>query len=327
MGTESNYYKEIIGKLESLTKREYTFFASLGIQSAVMAGVSVFTFFALLEMLFHFSSTVRTILILIFLVIFIGALGYLFLLPMLKYFNIFRRTDYFKTAGKVGQSFPEVKDELLNAMQLVSKYNLSSLYSSSLINAAFYQVYNKTKTIRFESIVSFKKVKNLLFYFSGLIAFAFIMLFYVPGLNAASVRLIKFREEFIPPQKFYFEVEPGNFKITKGDDVRISFKVIGPVPKETDLAIKYEEQTDFTYQKILADSTGKYNFDIHAVRQSFKYYAQAENLKSEVYTIEVIDRPIIKTFDLTISPESVVRVVFLPCGSVMTSSSLALHNV
>ena len=44
MGTESNYYKEIISKLESLTKREYTLFASLGIQGAVMAGVSVFTF-------------------------------------------------------------------------------------------------------------------------------------------------------------------------------------------------------------------------------------------------------------------------------------------
>ena len=302
MGTESNYYKEIIGKLESLTKREYTLFASLGIQTAVMAGVSVFTSFALLEMLFHFSSAVRTILILIFLVILIGGLGYLFLLPMLKYFNIFRKTDYFKTAVQVGKNFPEVKDDLLNAMQLVSTYNLSSLYSSSLINAAFYQVYNKTKAIRFESIVSFKKAKQLLFYFSGVIVFAFILLAYVPGLNAASGRLINFREEFIPPQKFYFEVEPGNSKITKGDDVRISFRVIGPVPKETDLAIKYEEQTDFTVQKIIADSTGRYNFDIHAVRQSFKYYAQAENLKSEVFTIEVIDRPIIKTFDLTISP-------------------------
>ena len=307
MGTESNYYKEIISKLESLTKREYTLFASLGIQSAVMAGVSVFTFFALLEMLFHFSSGARTILFLIFLVITIGALGYLFLIPLLKYFNIFRKTDYFKTAGKVGQSFPEVKDDLLNAMQLVSTYNLSSLYSSSLINAAFYQVYSKTKTIRFESIVSFKRAKELFFYFSGVIVFAFILLAYVPGMNAASVRLIKFREEFIPPQKFYFEVEPGNSKITKGDDVRISFRVIGPIPKETDLAIKYEEQTDFTVQKILADSTGKYNFDIHAVRQSFRYYAQAENLKSEIYTIEVFDRPIIKTFDLTITPPAYSR--------------------
>jgi hypothetical protein len=61
------------------------------------------------------------------------------------------------------------------------------------------------------------------------------------------------------------------------------------------------------YQKILADSTGKYNFDIHAVRQSFRYYAQAENIKSEEYTIEVIDRPIIKTFDLTITPPAYTR--------------------
>jgi hypothetical protein len=307
MGTESNYYIEIIGKLESLTKKEYTLIASLGVQGAVMAGVTVFTFFAFLEMIFHFSSAVRTILFLIFLVILIGGLGYLFLLPMLKYFNIFRKTDYFKTAGKVGEKFPEVKDDLLNAMQLVSTYNLNSIYSSSLINAAFYQVYNKTKAIRFESIVSFKKVKQLLFYFSGVIVFAFILLAYVPGLNAASNRLMKFREEFIAPQKFYFEVEPGNSKITKGDDVRISFKVIGPVPKETDLAIKYEEQTDFTIQKLNADSMGRYNFDIHAVRQSFRYYAQAENLKSEVFTIEVIDRPIIKTFDLAITPPAYSR--------------------
>jgi hypothetical protein len=150
-------------------------------------------------------------------------------------------------------------------------------------------------------------VKKLLFYFAGLIVFAFILLAFVPGLNAASNRLMKFGQEFIPPQKFYFEVKPGNAKITKGEDVRISFKVIGPVPKETDLAIKYEEQTDFTYQKIAADSTGSYNFDIHVVRQSFRYYAQAENIKSEEYTIEVIDRPIIKTFDLTITPPAYSR--------------------
>ncbi|MDR3668146.1 MAG: hypothetical protein P4L35_14990, partial [Ignavibacteriaceae bacterium] len=183
MGTDSNYYKEIIGKLENLTKREYTFIASLGVQSAVMAGVTVFTLFALLEMLFHFSSTVRTILILIFLVILIGGLGYLFLIPLLKYFNIFRKTDYFKTARKVGDNFPDVKDDLLNAMQLVSTYNLNSLYSNSLINAAFSQVYNKTRAIRFETIVSFKRARHLLLYFSGMIVVAFGLLGFVPGLN------------------------------------------------------------------------------------------------------------------------------------------------
>ena len=302
MGTDSNYYKEIISKLENLTKKEYTFLASLGIQVAVLIGISAFTFFSFIEMLFYFSSTVRTVLMLLFLVITIGSVGYLFLLPLLEYFNIFRKTDYQETAGKVGNSFPEVKDDLLNAMQLVSVENQNKFYSLSLVNAAFLQVYNKTKSIKFESIVSFKKVKNLLVYFAGAIITVFVLLVFVPGLHAASGRLIQFNKDFIPPQKFYFEVHPGNASITKGDDVRISFKVTGSIPKTTALSIKYEDQPDFVVQKVSADSTGFYNFDIHAVRQSFVYYAQAENLKSEFYTIEVIDRPIIKTFDVVITP-------------------------
>jgi hypothetical protein len=312
MGTDSNYYKEIISKLENLTKKEYSFFASLGIQTAVMAGVSVFTLFALLEMLFHFSSVVRTILILIFLIVTIGALGYLFIFPLLKYFNLFRKTDYYKVADRVGQNFPDVKDDLLNAMQLVSVENQKSLYSPALINAAFQHVYDKTKTIKFESVISFSRTKQLLLYFSGVIIFAFILLTFVPGLNAASNRLANFNKEFIPPQKFYFEVQPGNSKITKGDDVKIFFKVIGPVPKSTFLYVKYEDQTDFSPQKVSADSTGVYNFDIHAVRQTFKYFAQAENLASEEYSIEVIDRPVIKTLDLTITPPAYSKQPSIP---------------
>jgi hypothetical protein len=307
MGTDSNYYKEIISRLENLTKKEYAYIASLGIQTAILIGISLFTFFAFIEMLFNFSSVVRTVLMFLFLVSTIGAIGYLFLLPMLKYFHFFRKTDYYKTAGKVGNSFPDVKDDLLNAMQLVSYENRNNLYSSSLINAAFLQVYNKTKSIKFESIVSFRKAKELLLYSTGAIILAFVLLFFVPGLHAASGRLLQFNKDFIPPQKFYFEVHPGNTSITKGDDIRISFKVIGPVPKTTALAIKYDDQTDFVPQKVSEDSTGYYNFDIHAIRQSFKYYAQAENLKSEEFTINVIDRPIIKTLDLTITPPAYSR--------------------
>jgi len=243
----------------------------------------------------------------IFFVVTIGAICYLFILPLLKYFNLFRKTDYYETAEKVGKSFPEVNDELLNAMQLVSIESQNNIYSETLINAAFLQVYKKTRSIKFESLVSFRKVKKLLFYFTGAVVAAFVLLTFVPGLHAASGRLIQFNKDFIPPQKFYFDVHPGNAIITKGDDVRIKFKVIGPIPKTTFLAIKYEDQTDFVIQKITVDSTGTYSFDIHAVRQSFGYYAQAENLKSEMFKIDVIDRPIIKTLDLTITPPSYSR--------------------
>ena len=161
MGNESTYYREIIAKLERLVKREYFLFAAIGIQSTALVGILVFLSFSFLEALFHFVSPVRTILFLTFLIFTFSVFVFLFVVPVLKYFNIFRKTDYYKVAERAGSNFQFLKDDLLNAMQIVSFENGTQNYSINLINAAFLNVYKKAKSIRFESIVSFTKAKEL----------------------------------------------------------------------------------------------------------------------------------------------------------------------
>ena len=308
MGSESGYYKEIINKLERFVKKEYALFISLGIQALLLIGILIFTNFAFLEMLEHFSAEFRTILIYIF-----GCLFFLFflalvLMPLLKYFNIFRRTDYYKTAGRVGRHFPAIKDDLLNAMQLVSSDSKEGKYSNNLIEAAFHNVYNRAKNVNFSSIVSFQKTKELLLYFLGISAFCIIILAFIPGLHAATYRLVNYNREFIAPPKFTFEVEPGNSKITKGDNLTISVKVNGNIPKEVFLAVKNNDQTNFELQQLYGDSLGNFHYEIPAVRNSFRYYAASENIKSGIYSIEVIDRPIVKTLDVKVTSPSYSKI-------------------
>ena len=64
---DSVFYKEIIDRLEKLTKKEYALFSSLGIQAALIIGLLTFICFAFFEFVFHFSSAVRTVLFLILL--------------------------------------------------------------------------------------------------------------------------------------------------------------------------------------------------------------------------------------------------------------------
>ncbi|MFO7447128.1 MAG: DUF4175 family protein [Ignavibacteriaceae bacterium] len=301
MGTDSNYYKEITGKLDNLTKREFIFYASMGLQIAAIISISIFTSFALLEMAGHFSPSVRTVLFFLFILFSTGALSFFFLRPVFKYFKLFTRADHYKIAEKVGRNFPSIKDDLLNAMQLVSIDGNKKRYSPDLINAAFRQVYNKTKTIQFESVVSFKKSKELLQYTIGVILFCSVLLIFVPGLNAASNRLLNFDDEFIPPARFSFIIQPGNSQITKGEDVAVTVKVTGPLPKEVLIATRNEEQSEYEYKELTRDSLGVYNFNLSAVRNSFKYFVKAEDVNSEEYLIEVIDRPVIKTFDVTVT--------------------------
>ncbi len=300
MNSQSNYFKEIITKLERLVKREYLFSAVLGAQISIIVGVATFAIFSLIEMIWHFPSIVRTVLFFLFLVIFGGAFAYLFLLKLLKYFHLFRNTDYFNTAKKAGKHFPDIKDDLVNAMQIVSEQNEGRIYSQDLIDASFQNIYNKTRETKFESIIDFSIVKKRLIYVAFALLVSSALFIMIPSIREASFRIINFNREFIAPPKFTFLVTPGDSEITKGENVSILVKVSGKIPPKVFLAIKEKDQTNFQNQQLYADSNGVFKYVMPAVRRPFKYYAMAEKIKSQEYSINVIDRPIIKTLDITI---------------------------
>ena len=299
MGIESAY-KEIINKLEQFRKKELKVIAAYGLQIALLIALSAFFIFSLIESAANSSSVVRTILFIIFSLLSLSSLVILFIIPLLKHFKVVGRADYNLTARKVGEKFPEVKDELLNAIQLSSMQD-KQLYSSALISAAFTRVYEKVKNIHFDSAVNYKRAKKLMAYFAIASAFAAILYLTIPGLKAASYRLINFNQEFIPPPIFVFEVFPGNTEVTRGQNLKIKVTVIGEKPKNVFLAIKDIDQTNFSLHKLIADTTGSYYFERKSIRNSFSYFAQAENITSDKYKIDVIDRPVIKSLELTIN--------------------------
>ncbi len=67
--------------------------------------------------------------------------------------------------------------------------------------------------------------------------------------------------------------------------------------------MKSEDQTSFEIENLTADSLGDFHLEEKTVRNSFKYFAEAENIKSDEFKIDVIDHPIIKNLDVkVISP-------------------------
>ena len=299
---ESNFYKEILSKLAKLDKKEQAFVTLIGLLLSLIIVILVVTSFSFLEMIFHHSSLLRTVIFSIVVLVAALSAGFFFLKPLIRYFDFFSKSDYYKTAGRVAVYFPQIKDDLLNAIQLVSAGSGSSFYSYGLINASFKNIYEKTKNIKFESVVDFKKVKELFAYFLAVSVIASLLFIFVPGMQAASYRIANFNREFMPPQKYSFKILPGNSQVTKGEDVNISIKIRGGIPSSVYLAFKNQEETDFENQKLISDSTGIYHFYYKSARNSFKYFAFAEDSRSEEFIIEVIDRPIIKNLDVKVTP-------------------------
>jgi hypothetical protein len=301
MSKESGSYKEIIVKLERKTKREYAVLAAGGALFTILLTVSFFFIYSLIESIFHFSSMVRTIMFFILVLIFISSTAFLVILPLLKYSSFFRKTDYYKTAADVGRYYPSLKDDLVNAMQLVNSAN-SFYYSPALIDAAFRKVYERSKGIRFEEVVNFSIVKNLLFYTTGLVVVMAALLAFVPGLQASSGRLYNFEKEFTAPPEFTLKVYPGNAQITKGDNLLVRVITSGKIPDELSIAVKSKEQSEFEFERISSDSSGVFEHTINSVRSSLNYYVFSGETRSDEYIIEVLDKPLIKGFEISVNP-------------------------
>ncbi|MFI5236495.1 MAG: DUF4175 family protein [Ignavibacteriales bacterium] len=302
MGKESKYYNELVQKLEGFLKKELLQLILFGIQVFVLIVLTNFIFYSFLELVANFNSTIRTLLFILLVLLTLGLFIYLLLKPSLKYFAIIRNRFYYNAAVKVGENFPDIRDDLINSMQLISENKKGIFYSSGLIEAAFENIYNRIKNLNFLSVINFERAKKILPYFSAVTIVCISLLIFVPGMKAASYRLMNFNENFTPPPRFIFEIIPGDKEITKGDDLNIVINVKGSRLNEIFLARRKEADAEFNDQKLIADSTGTFSLQMKSVINSFKYFAEADGISSGVFEIIVVDRPVIKTLELEITP-------------------------
>lgn len=301
MKKSSPHLKEILEKLIQFENRELEVSILTGFQIFLIVSASLFVLFIAAEFFFRFSSFIRTILFFVWSGLsLIGFLQFV-LLPLLKRFNPFRHPDHILAADKIGKYFPELKDDLANALQLVT-FDKKESYSKGLINAAFLSIYERVKNLRFNSAVSFRLPKKLFPYTLLAVLIALLPVLTVSGFQDASYRFFHYEKEFTVPPKFVLTVTPGNTRVSKGDDITIGIEAEGEQPAYVTLFTKDEAEASFKEEQIYPDSNGVFQITLYSLRSSFSYYASAEEIESEIYNVEVYDRPHIQAFNLSINP-------------------------
>jgi len=294
------HYEEILKKLARFENRRMMADLAFGGQVLLIASLLLFTLFSLLEYLFFFEPVVRTVLFYTWLGITGGSFVHFILTPLYKRFMIVP-SDPFRSAALAGSLFPQVKDDLMNAMQLV-KVDDRRGFSEKLVSAAFEEVYKRVSDLEFGSAVSFNAAKKLFVWTLASLILSGGSFIFSNGMRDAAGRLLDHNAEFLPPQKYSFEVKPGNIEAAKGDSITISVKVSGPEVRSLDFYFKDESQPAFVKEILKSGKDGSFSFTISAIKYSTEYYAMVEDSKSLIYKITVTDKPLVRTFKLSITP-------------------------
>ncbi|CUS78915.1 hypothetical protein JGI7_00414 [Candidatus Kryptonium thompsonii] len=266
--------------------------------------VSVILFLILIglfESEFYFASPVRKLIFYIAISIFALSFCVHVLPSILKLVGLLKSKSDIELAKLVWAKHPEVRDKLVDALQIYEQKSKSkNLYSEELIDSAFAQL--ASEVLKFEWSEIDKSESNRKILSSLLIFGVFILsLVLLPEFRSSFVRILNYDKKFLKPEDYTIKIEPGNATVEKGANVKIKIQTIPqksnlPIPGEVELYLSQEGMKNFEIKRIKSDRShaGEFEHEIYNVRTPFEYFVKVKDLKTEKFKIDVIDKPIVK---------------------------------
>ncbi len=310
MNHQSNFYNEILQRLSGVRSKEHLLGLFYGTLVTLLIFLSAFLSVIVLEQIFSFETTGRTILVSVFSLLVLGSFGLFVAKPLLRLLGVLKSEENHTTAIKVGKHFPHIHDRLIDALQMYeSRSGLEQFYSLSLIDASFNDLYTAIQSLDFREAISdarVRKIRKVALY--GATLFMLVFVVSPSGFLDSFYRLSHFNQSFAAPMPIQFLIEPGNLEVVRGENVPVTIRTSGKPVKSIELLTKGEGQTDFDKQTLNIGNDGTFQTELKSIKLSTEYYASADEVASEKFRISVLDRPLIRTFQFTVTPPAYTRI-------------------
>lgn len=286
-------YTILLDKLDAFIKKYYTNLLIKGVLYSIALLGSFFLVFTLFESVAWFSVTVRTVLFYSYV-----ALGFILLVryiinPLLKLNQIGPRLSHTMAADVIGKHFSEVKDTLLNTLQLKSlSEDLPENYD--LIIAGINKKSAKLLNVPFRSAINYSSNKKYLYFALPPLLIIGILLVASPNIiTEPGSRLINHSVNFEKPLPFKLTINNEDLIAVQQEDFVLEVKVSGQeLPSELFLVVDGNEF------RMHEESRQTYNYTFKKIQKDQEFKLLASGYYSDYYTITVLPKPIILNYDI-----------------------------
>lgn len=298
MKSIQSHKEKLFNKISLFLKRENKVKIISGIFISLIGTIILILIFSGLEFLNYFSPLVRSI---IFISTFLVLFVLLFVLTSKELKNYIRSKSFSSIqsgAEQIGKRFPQIKDNLLNSLQILEN-NKNSI---ELSNAAFENVYSKASSLNFLETIDYSKLKKYLsILIFSIILFTTIFTFVTPMRDAA-LRIINFDKEFTKPLPFSLSVLTKDTNVKRDESITIQVKANGEIPNKITIATKASNQSEVKHHTIAVDSNNIFSLQIRNIKNPIKYFAQKDDVTTDTFEIGVTSSPILSFLNFEIIP-------------------------
>ncbi|SFC55645.1 protein of unknown function [Flexibacter flexilis DSM 6793] len=243
-----------------------------------------------LEYYGNFGKGVRTTLFFSFW----GVLAFVFvrwiLIPVARLLNLNKALSDEQAAQQIGQFFPEIKDKLLNTLQL----SQMTVAENSLLQASIAQKTQELSVVPFTQAINFGENRKYLRYAVPPIGIIILILLFVPQLfTESTTRIWRYQETYLPKAPFDFVLQNSDLKAYQGEDYDIKLRIAGQaLPAQVYLQLDGNRK-----QKMELQANGDYTFTLKNIQKPVGFSFEAAGFNSAEYDLELISRPNLTGFN------------------------------
>ena len=226
---------KLIEKIEGFTRKYYL---NRLIQGVLVGAVLWIVFYLLINGLEYFSwfPPKGRFVLLLFLLAGSGfVLAYHFLIPLVNLIRFRKKMSVEQASVLIGKFFPEIKDKLLNTIQLSNQMEASKVGPSTgsgtendLLAATIEQRSARLSPVRFTDAVDLRgNLKYLGIFFGSLLILIALMVFLPSFAVQPTQRIVNYEQHFEKPLPYQVEIEQDEIETTQGKEVKFNIRVTG----------------------------------------------------------------------------------------------------
>jgi hypothetical protein len=252
-----------------------------------------FILIVLLEYFSWFNTGMRSILFYTFLISALYITGRYIVIPILHVSRLGKIINHVQAANIIGIHFKEVKDVLLNTLQL-HQIEQNADESWDLIQAGIDQKIKQLQPVHFADAIDLKKNRKYLPYALPPVIFLLAALLISPSMIIApSKRIFNHNEVFEKPAPFTIKILNNALQAVQQEDFTVRIKIEGDeIPAQLFL------QSDKINYRMEKESNVLYSYTFRNLQQNTSFIITADQYNSKEYLIKILPKPIILSFDV-----------------------------
>ncbi len=274
-------------KLENFNRKSYQVLGIRGVLISAICFLVTFLLLAVLESTFWFDTTTR--MILFFILVFLT--GYLLvkkvILPLLIFLGFRSGPSNEITAKRLSEDIPELKDELINYLQLENDQN-------ELSKASVDQRGKKLSAIDFLKAIDYSSNKRYLkAFFIVVLLFTSVAFISPPTIAEGSSRLVRYSKDFVKPAPFSIQILNDSLTVFKNQPFELRVKLEGKNVPEDILLVT--DESEYRLEQI---STGEFIYSFRKVSKEVGFHLDAAGFRSKAYRLEIRNKPVLNLMSI-----------------------------